>query len=304
MGSFIEYEAKVRWGRFIDVAPEVWERFVNEINLFHPIAPIQTTNSEFFFSVKEEKDISYISIKTEVDRTNFGDKPIESFGNLLDETIVRRLKDFFFAINLAYPGHLHVFNSFLYRYGVPVCSFSYSTGTSGMAYERCRWLPFEDLTIKQCWDWLTTKTSFLSYISRTPIDRALFALTYESVANDDLDIFYVLLGIEALYNDGSNREESISAQLKRKVQAVLGPLPQAALSEMNKMYGVRSALVHGAADIFKCWPSEEYSMTEYEKIGKDRDHILIATGILLASIQKFIKANANELIETTTVELK
>lgn len=132
----------------------------------------------------------------------------------------------------------------------------------------------------------------------------MFALTYESVANDDLDIFYVLLGIEALYNDGSIREESISAQLKRKVQAVLGPLPQAALSEMNKMYGVRSALVHGAADIFKCWPSEEYSMTEYEKIGKDRDHILIATGILLASIQKFIKANANELIETTTVELK
>ena len=119
-----------------------------------------------------------------------------------------------------------------------------------------------------------------------------------------ITIFYVLLGIEALYNDGSNREESISTQLKRKVQAVLGSLPQSALTEMNKMYSVRSALVHGAAEIFKCWPSEDYSETEYEKVGKDRNHILTAIGILLASIQKFIKANANILVETTTVELK
>ena len=81
-------------------------------------------------------------------------------------------------------------------------------------------------------------------------------------------------------------------------------MPQSALTEMNKMYSARSALVHGAADIFKCWPSEDYSETEYEKVGKARDHIITATGILLATIQKFIKANANMLIENTTVELK
>lgn len=304
MSSFIDYEAKINWGCFIDVNPAIWERLLDEINKFHPIAPVQTTSSEFFFSVKEVKDKIYISIKTAVDRSNFGDESIESYGNLLDETIVRRLKDFFFTINLAYPGHLHVFKSILYRNGVPVCFFSYSTDMSGMAYERCKWLPYEDLTIEQCWNWVVTKTNFLSYISKTPIDRALFALSYESVANENLDIFYILLGIEALYNDGSNKEESISAQLKRKVQAVLGVLPQAAIKEINKMYSVRSALVHGAADIFKCWPSEEYLEAEYEKVGKDRDHILIAMGILIATIQKFIKANANVLVETTTVELK
>lgn len=304
MESFINYEAEINWGRFIDVAPEKWERLLDELNRFHPNAPIQTTSSEFFFSVVKEKDTTQISIRTSVDRTNFGDGPIESYGNLLDETIIRRLKDIFFTINLAYPGYLHVFKSVLYRSGVPVCSFSYSTDMSGMAYEKCKWLPYENLTIEQCWNWIVAKTNFLSYLSRTPIDRALFALSYESVANEDLVIFYALLGIEALYNDGSNREESISAQLKRKVQAVLGTLPQSAMTEMNKMYGVRSALVHGAADIFKCWPSEDYSATEYEKVGKDRNHILTATGILLATIQKFIKANANMLVENTTVELK
>lgn len=304
MGERIYYESKIQWGHLIDVASEVRERLLNEINSFHPIAPVQTTSCEFFFSVLKEKDNTSITIKTSVDRTIFGDEPFESYGNILDETIVRRLKDFFFTINLAYPGHLHVFNSFLYRDGTPVCSFSYSTDMSGMAFEQCEWLPFEELSIDQCWNWITSKTSFLSYISRAPIDRALFALSYESVANNDLDIFYVLLGIEALYNDGSNREESITAQLKRKLQAVVGEIPKEAITEMNKMYGVRSALVHGGANIFKCWPSEDYNEDEYEKVSKERNHIVIAFGILIVSIQKFIKANACRLVEKTTVSLE
>jgi len=302
--QFIEYEANLHWGCLIPIVPEVYARLVNELNSFRPNAPVQTTFCDFIFSVEKDEDNTYIKVKTTVDRSNFGNEPIESYGNLLDVTIIRRLKDFLFTINLAYPGHVHVFKSVLCRNGIPVQSISYSTCTSGMAYEKCKWLPFSNLTIEQCWNWITSKTNFLSYISRTPIDRALFALSYESVANDDLDIFYVLLGIEALYNDGSNREESITAQLKRKLQAVVGELPKEAITEMNKMYGVRSALVHGGANIFKCWPSEDYSEDEYEKVGKERNHIIIAFGILIVSIQQFIKADACKLVENITVELK
>ena len=70
------------------------------------------------------------------------------------------------------------------------------------------------------------------------------------------------------------------------------------------MYKRRSALVHGSADIFKCWFSEDYTEEEYEKVSKERDYVTHATGILLATIQKFVLANANELVETTTVSLK
>ena len=117
-------------------------------------------------------------------------------------------------------------------------------------------------------------------------------------------IFYALLGIEAIYNDGSNQEESISSQLKRKIQVVLGVLPPSAIKEIGKMYKRRSALVHGSADIFKCWFSEDYAEDEYEKVSNEREYMTHATGILLATIQKFIKENANELVEDITVKLK
>jgi hypothetical protein len=280
------------------------QRIVDDINSFHPMVLVQTTFSEFFFSVQYEKDKSIINVKLSIDHNTFGDEPIESYDNLLDETIIRRLKDLLFTMNLAYPGLIFIHRSILYRNGMPVNVFSYSNGISSMAYEKCKWIPFEFLTIQQCWDWIVAKTGFLSYISRTPIDRALFALSYESSANDDLFIFYVLLGIEAIYNDGGNQEESISSQLRRKIQAVLGELSPSAIKDIGKMYKRRSALVHGSADIFKCWFSEDYTEEEYEKVSKERDYVTHATGILLATIQKFIKENANELVEDITVKLK
>ncbi len=304
MNTWIKYETNLQWAKWIEISPERMKQIVDDINSFHPIVPIQTTYSEFIFSVQFEKDISYINVTLSVDQHTFGEEPIESYGNLLDETIVRRLKDLLFTINLAYPGYVSIFRSILFRDGKPVKTFSYSNGISGMACEKCKWLSFEDLSIQQCWDWIVQKTSFLSYISRTPIDRALHALSYESSANDDMFIFYVLLGIEAIYNNGSNQEESISSQLRRKIQAVIGDLSSATIKEINKMYQRRSALVHGSSNIFKCWSSEDYTEEKYENVGKEREYMVPATGILLVTIQKFISANANELIETTTVSLK
>ena len=303
MNTLIKYAINLQWIKWIDISPDYMRRIIEDINSFHPKVPIQETYSEFKFSVNYEKDKSDINVMLTVDRNVFGDD-LSDFYGILDETIVRRLKDLLFTFNLAYPGCVFISKSVLLRDGRPVALFSYSNGFSNIAYEKCKGIPFESLTIQQCWDWIVAKTSFLSYISRSPIDRALFALSYESSANDDLFIFYVLLGIEAIYNDGGNQEESISSQLRRKIQAVLGVLPPSAIKEIGKMYKRRSALVHGSADIFKCWFSEDYAEDEYEKVSNEREYMTHATGILLATIQKFILANANELVETTTVSLK
>jgi len=250
----------------------------------------------------------YIHVKIEIDENElFNDIDSDEFGweNILDDTVVSRLKDVLFVMNLAYPGCIHVYKSVVFRDGrqLPI-RFAYSSDISSWVYEDCKWLVFESLSIQQCWDWITSKTSFLSYISRTPIDRALFALSYESVAKEDMYIFYVMLGIEAIYNDGSNKEDSIMEQLRRKAQALLGQLPRKAIKSLNEMYGMRSKLVHGSANIYKCWPSEDYEEEEYEQLSVERKFMVTATGLLLATIQKFIKANANTLSETVTVELK
>ena len=300
----ITYEVKLRWVKRVDISPKIMQRIVDEINSFHPMVPVQTTFNEFVFSVQYEKDQSNIYLILYVDQNTFGDEPIESYGNLLDETIIRRLKDLLFTMNLAYPGHIFIHRSILYRNGIPVKVFSYPNDISGMAFEKCKWISFESLTIQQCWDWIVAKTNFLSYVSRTPVDRALHAMSYESSANDDIFIFYILLGIEAIYNDGSNQEESISSQLKRKIQALIGELPSVALKEINTMYKRRSALVHGSANIFKCWSSEDYIEDEYEKVSRERDYMVYATGILIATIQQFIKKNANKLVEIVTLRLE
>ncbi len=303
MNTMIKYEINLQWEKWMDISPDYMRRIVEDIISFHPMVPIQETYSEFNFSVHYEKDESYINVMLTVDRNVFGDDLSDSYG-ILDETIVRRLKDLLFTFNLAYPGCVFISQSVLLRDGKFVTQFSYSNGFSSMACEKCKWIPFESLTIQKCWDWIVEKTGFLSYISRTPIDRALFALSYESSANDDLFIFYVLLGIEAIYNDGSNQEESISSQLRRKIQAVLGVLPPSAIKDIGKMYKRRSALVHGSANIFKCWSSEDYTEEEYEKVSKEREYMAPAMGILLATIQKFIKQNANKLVEEITVRLE
>lgn len=304
MNTIITYEIKLSWGSLYNPPSEILNVLVEDIKAFHPKVPIQYIFSDFHFSVDE--DLKYINVKTEIDKNEMfdGEEPDAGWEHLLDETITRRLNDLLFTMNLAYPGVFHIFKSWLCRDGRPLQEpFSYAVDISSFIYEKCKWLKFEKLTIQQCWDWIMSKTNFLSYISRTSIDRALHALSYESVANDNMYIFYTLLGIEAIYNDGSNREDSIMEQIRRKSQSLLGELPANAIKSLNEMYRMRSKLVHGSANICKCWWSEDYEETEFDKLCEDRDYMVTATGLLIATIHKFIKANANSLVETITIKL-
>jgi hypothetical protein len=49
---------------------------------------------------------------------------------------------------------------------------------------------------------------------------------------------------------------------------------------------------------------ESYEEKEYNKVMDERKYVVIAAGLLLTTIQKFIKANANTLTETITVKLE
>ncbi len=304
MSTIVTYETNLQWMNLIQMSPDTRQVIIEDINLFRPTVPIETIYGNFLFKVLKDGEGAFINVKVDLECSPLCDEgPIEKSYNILDEVVIGRLKDMLFAMNLAYPGHVFIYKSALFRNGELAKIFSYSSDISGMAFRDCNWLSFEKLSISQCWDWLTTKTGFLSYISKTPIDRALHALSYESVANEDQFIFYVMLGIEAIYNDGSNQEDSISAQLKRKAQAIIGPLPPKAIKGMNTMYKMRSGLVHGGLNIYKCWPSENCTEEEYEMADKDREYVVTATGILIATIQQFIKANANTLIENVTISL-
>lgn len=307
MNPIIIYETELPWFKLYRPSLAVFQTLVAELKAFCPLVPIANAQSIFIFSLSE--DTTSIKIKTEIDITAIigKDEIDEDFPySILDNIVLCRLKDLFFTINLAYPGCIHITRSVVFRNGEPLHDmFSYGADMSAWAHnEYAKWLPFENLTIQQCWEWIATKTNFLLDISRTSIDRALHALSYECSATDDMYIFYVLLGLEAIYNNNSNREDSILEQLRRKSQALLGELPSNAIKAIRDMYSKRSKLVHGSANIFKYWQMESYEEKEYNKVMDERKYVVIATGLLLTTIQKFIKANANTLTETIAVKLE
>ena len=306
MTKVLSYETYLNWMKYVPIQQSVHDRIVGDINSFKPHVPIELTYCDFSFSVvPDENGGERIKVETLLDISEwFKEGDDEEGFHFYDDAIISRIKDVLFTINLTYPGYVFVHKSILYRDGLPVGDLSYSNDVSGMVYEKCGWLVYDDLSILQCWDWITSKTNFLSYLSKTSIDRALYALSYESIANEDTYIFYVLMGIEAIYNNGSNREDSVLQQLIRKSQTILGNLPDKAIKALKEMYSKRSKLVHGGANIYKCWVSEFCDEEQYEKTELERDYTVTATGILIATIQKFIKANATELIENVTVELK
>lgn len=305
MEDYIQYEAYLIWGKLIKLSPEEMRIIIDDINSFRPSVFIGGQSCVIEFTVVYDNDSPHIQLNFSMDKAPLYEDGALEEGTLMfvDGIVVDRLKDALFAINLAYPGHIHFFRSTLYRDGNPVREFAFSTDISGASYQECKWIPFERLTIQHCWSWISTKTNFLGGISKTSIDRALHALSYESVANEDMYIFYIMLGLEAIYNDGSNIEESISSQMKRKVQSLLGDIPSSAVNDIKAMYRRRSSLVHGNANIYKCWGSDNCTEDEADKIDKERDYIITATGILIATIQKFIKANANVIKENVTVSL-
>lgn len=306
------YEAVLKWLCFIhnedgslnkDIKDELQD-FIDELTAFVPLVPIQGETYPFVFSVDDEEDI--IRINTTIYAPE--DTSTKMHNNFYDWYIEGRIKDLCFIINLAYPSLLHINGGTINCNGESICDkFKYSSDFFSLADELCIWPTIEELTIEECWSWIQNKTNFLSDISKTPMDRALHALSF-SDANENTYIFYVLLGIEAIYNDGSNKEDSILEQLRRKTKVLLGEYPQDKekyiKKQINEMYRMRSLLVHGGTNIQKCWNTFESSDEEFDKFMSQREPIILATAILLATIQKFIKANANTITETITVNLE
>lgn len=297
------YTGELEWWRNNEISPDLFRRMKIDINAFKPRAPFQETYCVFEFSISgRKKDI--IKFKATVENPEiFGDE-IEENCYLLDKTLIRRIKDVLFTFNLAYPGLFHIHSGSISRNKEFAGLVHYSNRYSCRVYEECKWLVFDYLSVDQCWNWILTKTNFLSFVSRKSIDRALFALSYENSSNEDSFVFYVLLGIESLYNNRNILGDSIRQQIIRKVEILLGKLPPRAKKALNDMYEKRSKLFHGSANIHKGWESEDYDEKELDELFDLQSFIVTATGVIIATIQKLIIADATQIVEHISVSLE
>jgi hypothetical protein len=161
--------------------------------------------------------------------------------------------------------------------------------------ERVNWPVVRSLAIKKVWDWMTRLKGFDQGIGEGRAGRAMAALSYlaiaDSLIDNDLDIVWALMGLEAIYCHGSS---GVMNQLLEKCQLLLGPLERNK-KILSEMYNLRSRVVHGNFDLPVRYSYYD-SSPKYEKfhLGTYRA-ALLAQVMLVATIQQLIERDLTEL---------
>lgn len=315
--SIINYSAYLKWwtclhdddGSINKEIKRELQPIIDDINTFQPEVPIRGDYFKFYFHFNEDEEI--LNVSTSVNPYLIYSQDVVEQGRFvewLDSTIVGRLKDLCFVLNLAYPSEFHILKSCIYRDDKQIIKDFYFASDALLIDDKYEWPAIEWLPVARCWEWLVTKTRFLEDTSHSPIDVALHSLSYVSTANDDTFIFYALLGLEALYNEASNREDSILEQLRFKTKAVLGDYPRSKEKIIKKaisdMYRKRSMLFHGSSTIKKCWFSFDSPDEDFEYFIESRNPIYFATILLVATIQKMIQTDTVKIIEEKHIRLE
>lgn len=218
--------------------------------------------------------------------------------------------DFTFAVNLAYLG-LFEFDSA--RIFVNDVEEEWSRIDRTLvewtdSYLDCleeKWPEVHILKIEQVWKWLNEKTNYISSgMSTNAIERALNALSY--TMNDGgshyEEMFYILIGLEAIYND--NKNIGITEQIRTKTELLL-KRPAEYKKKITKFYDNRSEFLHGKMN----FPNSYYrydATKEFEEFffQKYINTVQNAKAILISTIQEYIIQNASEMKVKTSVVLK
>lgn len=259
-----------------------------------------TVNMEELFAKQEV----YTSDKKEKLKLSEEEKIEYQTSSVITE-IEKYIMDFTFAMNLAYLGLFEFGGAKIYINEKQVKKqdiILVSWLDTYINFLKNKWPVIHKLKFKQVWKWLNTKTNFIEGISKTAIDRALNALTYTMGDVSYEQIFYVLMGIEAIYND--NDSNGITEQIRAKTESLL-KRPEEYRKKISKFYDNRSKFIHGRLNFpNKYCPYdateefEEFYFKKYIETVKD------AMSILISTIQEYIIQDAKEMITNVTATLK
>lgn len=216
------------------------------------------------------------------------------------ENFEQNIHDLVFALNLSYGG--------LFNFSEGICCFGksalyinkkkYKDTNIGcgflqtLYYDTIKrgWPIIQNIHIAKTWSWLKNKTNFLDASSKSRIDRALNALSYVYGYPNYEIIFYLLLGIEALYNKGHGE---IKIQIEEKSKIVLGDF-STLKSLIKNMYDVRSNFIHGRFDFAKK-KTENVELEESPSHKKYYDSVDTALSILICTLQILINNDCTSI---------
>lgn len=213
-----------------------------------------------------------------------------------------QVKNFMIAVNIAYPGLLEVNTIKFYINKMFRNSRKNTTSTLLVSVNEARidnWPKMNVIKIDRVWNWLKQRKGFMQGMSTNAIERALSAFSYIYNSSSYEDLFYAMIGIEAIY---VRNKEGILQQIKEKTKAIFGEPPDY-MKRLKHMYNVRSRFIHGELN-FPLYYRTEIQTEEFLKFSDEEywDSRNFAQAILVASIQQHILRDKEEIEFELTVK--
>ena len=244
--------------------------------------------------IQEQKQIISSSLK-ENDMYK-GDLNVEDLVyKIFCDELKRIVLNIIISTNIVYPGYMEIIEgtiSLNNSYYIKLDKMNSSLFGIHEEVLKKNWPKLEKVSLIETWDWLTNKVNYSLKVGNTPANRAMNAFSYQFNADNYEDLFYSLLGLEALYN--TTTSEGIMKQISNKTSLLFGE-PVKYKKSISQMYQVRSAFVHGALN----FPDKFYRYdadTEFETFyfEKYSDALKTAQSLLIASLRLLIINNAVE----------
>lgn len=236
------------------------------------------------------------------------DKPIEGsetwsaptidlWTDLSVSHLTKRIYDFIISVNIACVGSVEIDRGLVYVDGILYKQTEMLINDFKEVFiftKKTKWPTLEHLEIRDVWEWITKNKGFLDGIGGSPIDRALTALTHlygSGNSNEGMDLFFTMIGLEALYCSSNN---GVKEQLVEKAQVFLGT--QNEYKKLFKgMYDYRSKFIHGGLN----FPGKYYifdGSDEFDKYLRESYEVtLMAQSVLIATIQQLSKRQMSKL---------
>lgn len=210
---------------------------------------------------------------------------------------VQQIQNFKIAVNISYPGLLEINETETYvnneHYNFSNKSLS-SLLISVTEANRDEWPKINIISISKSWNWLKQRDGFIKGMATNSIERALCALTYIYDCYSYEDLFYSMIGIEAIY---VRNREGILQQIKEKSKALFGE-PKDYMKRLKHMYNVRSRFIHGELNFPPRYcPEGDGNTKEFSQFADKEyfDSLNMAQALLIASIQQFVLMDTDEI---------
>lgn len=156
------------------------------------------------------------------------------------------------------------------------------------------WPPIQDLPLIPVLQWLRDIPGFRDGVPTGSLGRAVAALSRLLGYEDNVAgaaLMWSMVGLEALYTSG---KEGLSEQLREKAQVLLGRV-ETYKKRFTGLYNFRSEFIHGGRDLPLAYTPYDAVDAFWKSEGAVYDAELLATSLLVASLQSMASRKMTEL---------